>query len=289
MKSGNPIVQTEAIFGDALCRLYPFMHAESTAQATAWHIPIFHGHSFFEIMISGDRGYRVVFEEETVQLPPHSLYIIPAGVQHCAADTLEMENISIGFSVEPAKGGSPAIFKLLSGALFPMMKKPKPVSERCFQEFYQCGNCSLQDIFRKKVLAYRLIYGILQDLQVLNDAPQLPGSKHTNLVAAIETLMDRRKYRLEEIAEILGYTPKHMALLIKKQYGCDFRTLRRKKITEAAKIYLSSRKLSVAEIAQLLGYRSESAFYAFFKEETGYTPSAYRKKIFGEELLNERK
>ena len=103
------------------------------------------------------------------------------------------------------------------------------------------------------------------------------------LAAAIETLMDRRKYRLEEIAQMLGYTPKHMALLIKKQYGCDFRTLRRQKILEAAKIYLFSQNLSVAEIAQLLGYRSESAFYAFFKEETGVTPRAYRETVLGEE------
>ena len=175
---------------------------------------------------------------------------------------------------------------MASGALLQVLQSPKPVSketESCFQEFYQCASLSMQDVFRKKVLAYRLVYGILLDLQVLKDDSQLPGAKHTNLAAAIETLMDRRKYRLEEIAEILGYTPKHMALLIKKQYGCDFRALRRQKIIEAAKIYLSSRNLSVTEIAQLLGYRSESAFYAFFKEETGDTPNAYRKKILGKE------
>lgn len=285
MASGNPIVQTEVVFGDALCRLYQFMHGESAAQVTAWHIPIFHRHSFFEIMFSGDRGYRVIFDGETVLLPPHSLYIIPPGVQHCAADTMGMESISVGFSLESVKGGNPGIFQALSRALLLALKTPKPASketERCFQEFYQCGSRGMHDVFRKKVLAYHLIYGILRDLNVLNDDPQLSGSKHTNLAAAIETLMDRRKYRLEEIADILGYTPKHMALLIKKQYGCDFRTLRRQRITEAAKIYLSSGNLSVAQIAQLLGYRSESAFYAFFKEETGCTPSAYRKKILQE-------
>ena len=281
MFSENPIVQTEAVFADALCRLYQFAGGESAAQVTAWHLPILHGHSFYEILFSGDRGYPVIFQEEEVVLPPHSIYIVPAGVQHCAADTLGLGDVSVGFSLEPAKGGSPAVFKQLSSQLLLCLKMPKPVSadtEACFQEFYQCGDGSMQDVFRKKVLAHRLVYGILQDLQVLKDDPQMVGPKHTNLAAAIETLMDRRKYHLEEIAQILGYTPKHMALLIKKQYGCDFRTLRRQKILEAAKIYLSSQNLSVAEIAQLLGYRSESAFYAFFKEETGVTPRAYRQR-----------
>ena len=282
MISENPVIQTEAVFGDALCRLYPFMHGKSNAQVTAWHIPIFHDHSFFEIMLSGDRGYRIIFDGETVHLQPHRLYIIPAGVQHCAADTEGMENISVGFTLEPAKGGSLAVFKKLSSAWMLTLKTPMQVSEeteRCFQAFYQCGSSSVEDVFQKKVLTYRLIYGILQDLQVLNQDPLISGSKHTNLSAAIETLMERRKYRLEEIADILGYTPKHMALLIKKQYGCDFRTLRRERILEAAKIYLlSSQGMSIGEIADVLGYKSESAFYAFFKQETGCTPSAYRRR-----------
>lgn len=286
MASENPIIQTEAVFGDALCRLYQFVHGESSAQVTAWHLPIFHSHSFFEIMITGEQGYRIILEKETVKLPPNSLYMIPAGKQHCAADTVGLGDISVGFSLEPAKGGSPAVFKTVSSALLQALEAPKPLSgetERCFREFYQCDNGSMQDVFYKKVLAYRLIYGLLRDLQVLKDEPQFFGDRHTNLAAAVEALMERRKYRLEEIAQILGYTPKHMALLIKKQYGCDFRTLRRRKIMEAAKIYLSSRTLSVAEIAQLLGYRSESAFYAFFKEETGVTPKTYRKTLLGEE------
>ena len=286
MFSENPIIQTEAVFADALCRLYQFAGCESTAQVTAWHLPIFHSHSFFEILFSGDRGYRVIFREETVLLPPHSIYIVPAGVQHCAADTMGLGDISVGFSIEPFKGGSPAVFKQLSNQLLLCLKMPKPVApdtEACFRDFYRCGDDSMQDIFRKKVLAHRLVYGVLQDLQILNDDPKIVGPKHANLAASIEALMDRRKYHLEEIAQILGYTPKYTALLIKKQYGCDFRDLRRQKILEAAKIYLSSRNLSVAEIAQLLGYRSESAFYAFFKEETGVTPSAYRKKILSKE------
>ena len=281
MFAENPIIQTEAVFGDALCRLYQFVHGESTAQVTAWHLPLFHRHSFFEIMISGDRGYRIIFEKETVVLPPNSLYVIPAGKLHCAADTEGLGDISVGFSLEPAKGGSPAVFKPVSSALLQALQSPKPVSgetERCFREFYQCGSSSIKDVFYKKMLAYRLIYGMLQDLQVLKDDSQLSATGHTNLAAAIETPRDWRTYSLEEIARILGYTPKHMALLIKKQYGCDFRTLRRQKILEAAKIYLSSQNLSVAEIAQLLGYRSESAFYAFFKEETGVTPREYRQR-----------
>lgn len=278
----NPIVQTEVVFGDALCKLYLFMNKESVAKIKAWHVPILHGHSFLEIMISGERGYRIDFENRSVRLPPHSLYMIPAGELHCAADTENMEKFSLGFSIEPIRGGEPAVFKTLSTSILLQLKEAKPVSretEEIFKALYRCDGSSLRDVFQKKILAYNLVYGILRDLNIINDDPVLSGAKQTNFTAALETLLDRRKYRLEEIAQILGYSPKHMALLIKKQYGCDFRTLRREKIMEAAKIYLlSSQGMSIGEIADALGYKSESAFYAFFRQEVGCTPSEYRKR-----------
>lgn len=277
----NPIIQTEVVFGDALCKLYQFVKWKSVANIKAWQVPILHGHSFMEIMISDDRGYRIDYEEGSVKLPPHSLYIIPSEALHCAADTENMEKFSLGFSIEPFRGGEPSVFRMLRTEIMLHQKEIHPISEATeasFRAFCQCDSRSLRDILQKKRLAYNLVCGILQDLDAVSDDPVSTGSKRTNVTAALEELLDRRKYRLEEIADILGYSPKHMALLIKKQYGCDFRTLRRKKIIEAAKSYLlSSQDMSIGEIADVLGYQSESAFYAFFRREVGCTPSAYRR------------
>ncbi len=284
----NFMGQTEAIFGDVLCKLYPFIGAQNGAESIAWRIPIAHEHSFYEFMLAGERGYRIVLEDKAEELKPHHGYIIPSGIPHCASETDGIPIISIGFSIELCENRSLPLYRSLCQALQVAAHRQMPLSEeteRLIKDFYLCNGNRTEVFFRKQVLAYRLMYSIFRDMHVLKDESLPGGSQHTNVVAALEFLLERRQYRLEEIAKFLGYTPKYTAQLIRKHYGCDYRTLRRKMILDGAKNYLlSDQKLTVAEIAHLLGYKSESAFYNFFKRETGYTPYEFRKKTVSDSL-----
>ena len=48
--------------------------------------------------------------------------------------------------------------------------------------------------------------------------------------------------------------------------------------TQLAKDYLQADKLTLSEIALLLGYSEQSAFSRVFSEWTGSSPLAYRQK-----------
>ena len=150
---------------------------------------------------------------------------------------------------------------------------------KLFEKWSQANGASFDEYCASCVLSYRFLYALLKDIGAVDDSPfALSKDKKESTSALLDTLLDDRRYTLNEIAAALGYTRKHVLRLIWQRYGCDFRSIKRRKAIEAAKAYLCSQSgMSVSEIARALGYESESAFYVFFKRETGQTPREYQK------------
>lgn len=89
---------------------------------------------------------------------------------------------------------------------------------------------------------------------------------------------------LEELAEILGYSPVYTANLIKKITGTTF-----KKILQERRLLLSSKllldtDLSISEIIKEAGYENESFFREIFKKKYNKNPLEYKKDMTGEKI-----
>ncbi|HEX2530500.1 MAG TPA: helix-turn-helix transcriptional regulator [Burkholderiaceae bacterium] len=63
------------------------------------------------------------------------------------------------------------------------------------------------------------------------------------------------------------------------EVGIGFQQVLDRTRHELATDYLKNDKLSLAEIAFLLGYREQSSFNHAFKEWTGFNPGAYRSRL----------
>lgn len=84
--------------------------------------------------------------------------------------------------------------------------------------------------------------------------------------------------KLEELAEILGYSAVYTGNLVKKLTGETFsNNVLSKRCTVAAQLLLNT-ELSVHEIINSVGYENESFFRKAFKAKYGRTLSEYRKK-----------
>ncbi|OCA84060.1 hypothetical protein A8F94_15130 [Bacillus sp. FJAT-27225] len=84
---------------------------------------------------------------------------------------------------------------------------------------------------------------------------------------------------IEEIARNLHVNPSHLMRVFKKEKGITishFRNLRR--IKEAKELILFSR-LSMADIAIMVGFCSPQYFSKLFKQVEGVTPLEYKKKV----------
>ncbi|MDN3557848.1 helix-turn-helix transcriptional regulator [Halomonas maura] len=101
---------------------------------------------------------------------------------------------------------------------------------------------------------------------------------------------DVRRYIDERYAEALGLegmaarfkvSPYHLAHRFKATVGCSpIHYLIRRRVGEAQSLLINT-ELSVAEIAERVGYRHPSYFNTAFKKVVGVTPGSYRRRYLG--------
>ncbi|MDO4275617.1 MAG: helix-turn-helix domain-containing protein [Eubacteriales bacterium] len=85
------------------------------------------------------------------------------------------------------------------------------------------------------------------------------------------------KLSLESISRHFYISPNYFSALFKKEMGVNFlEYLTNVRMSEAGKL-LSDPKYSIAEIAEMTGYRDASHFGLNFSKKYGMTPSAWRR------------
>ncbi len=82
---------------------------------------------------------------------------------------------------------------------------------------------------------------------------------------------------LVKLSKISGYSDIHTMRIFKKETGQTPHEWLTKIRLNKAKEYLTSEELTITEIAEECGFKSDSHFKILFKKITGLTPGAYRK------------
>lgn len=141
----------------------------------------------------------------------------------------------------------------------------------------------------------------LSHRQVL-DLSSLPGVAEirswafnclTELVAAIQavqskdvvqqaiTYIHQNQHRsdisLKEVADVVNLSPSHLASLFKAKVGVSYMRYLTSLRLEQAKKLLRTTDLTIAAVAEAVGYQTLTNFYRLFQRETGMTPATYRQ------------
>ena len=83
---------------------------------------------------------------------------------------------------------------------------------------------------------------------------------------------------LDDVANILGLSPAYASSFIKQASGCNFSQLLRAIRIEHAKEMLTLSGKNLREIAQMCGFSSEFHLSKVFKQQSGESPSDFRKR-----------
>lgn len=114
---------------------------------------------------------------------------------------------------------------------------------------------------------------------------EVPSAESKNPDARIQPIINYMRNRLdsrltaEDVAEAFCMGTSKLDRLIKEYTGAGFRELRIKLCIEKAKELLMDVRLSVEEVASLVGYKNYVTFYRAFSRECGCAPSEYRDKL----------
>lgn len=86
--------------------------------------------------------------------------------------------------------------------------------------------------------------------------------------------------RVEDLAREVGLSPSYLSTIFKKEMGVSLSEYIMGRRIKAACNMLQFSGYSYAEIADELAFSSQSHFTKVFREQTGYTPKAYRAAFF---------
>lgn len=112
----------------------------------------------------------------------------------------------------------------------------------------------------------------------------LQGIDRRKIMARLQELMEDEKiYRqfdlkLPDVAAMLLITPHQLSEFINDQVGMNYASyVNHYRVAEAQKLLVTEPELTTLAVAFEVGFGSKQSFNAIFKQQTGLTPSSYRK------------
>lgn len=106
-----------------------------------------------------------------------------------------------------------------------------------------------------------------------NDIDYLPTP--SGIMRLLEA-SEKKRMSVEDMAATVGYSPEHFSRVFKKLTGISpLAYLTNMRIAAAAEKLLDER-LSISDVAEMIGFEDVNYFSRIFKKETGKTPSEFR-------------
>lgn len=97
-----------------------------------------------------------------------------------------------------------------------------------------------------------------------------------------DKMYQNENLNLNMLAESVDLTAHQLSELINTRFGYGFsRYVREQRVAEARRLLMEDDTASVLSIGLTTGFRSQSNFYAAFREITGESPGAFRKRQSG--------
>ncbi|MDQ0256717.1 YesN/AraC family two-component response regulator [Evansella vedderi] len=119
---------------------------------------------------------------------------------------------------------------------------------------------------------------------MLDDYSDLSIRKKEEKASAVDKVKDyidmyfSENISIEEIARKLYVHPSHLMRAFKKEHGITISHYRNKKRIKEAKDLLTQTKLSMTEIAIIIGFNTPQYFSTIFLKEEGLTPKEYKQQ-----------
>jgi AraC-like DNA-binding protein len=95
----------------------------------------------------------------------------------------------------------------------------------------------------------------------------------------VQKIYQNDELSLAQLAAAMNLSAHQLSELINSHFGVNFsRYIRQQRVKEARQLLLKEKTVSILSISMQVGFKSQSNFYAAFKEEEGVSPGQYREQ-----------
>ncbi len=244
----------------------------------------FHTHKYYECHLVERGEYFLETRNERIKVPPRHLIVVPPGVGHFTVLGDDIEKYVLAFSLEKGNSKKQGFYAIYRHLLESAAMNPLPVSAALMEKAAGIQNmktpCTAQEYCRCMALAST---GVEQMFSEINEQTKdrmfdarVAGEEEFSLL--LNVYMGDQEYSMEDIAERLGYSPRHLARVIQSAYGMSLAEYRNKQRCEEAKRLLRHTDKAMDVIAADVGFKSQATMREVFKRCEGITPAKYRQK-----------
>ncbi|GAB2865208.1 helix-turn-helix transcriptional regulator [Pseudoduganella ginsengisoli] len=220
-----------------------------------------HAHAWGQVTFTLEGVVRVTANNSSWVVPPQRAIWIPPGVMH-AVDILEPAHLRPLFVLatrSPFPGNECRVL-----AVSPLMREMLMALEQLDQT----------DHGSRATLLCELILDEVPRLLTRPMRVPLPEDKRLASLCAALMADPGMPHTLETWASHVGASERTLARLFEKELGMTFGQWRQQvRLAHAAPMI--ARGVPLAQVAEQLGYASQSAFSAMFRKTFGTTPSAF--------------
>ncbi|MBD5474576.1 MAG: AraC family transcriptional regulator [Lachnospiraceae bacterium] len=256
---------------------------------------IIHDHTFFELIYVYEGVCEQVISNNKKNLSMGDVCIIPPGIKH----SIGVFDDSIVFNCLIRKSTLHNIF-------FNFLNNPNILSAFFINNIYsENGNDYIifhtgndYEIHRGVIYMYKeslektlywdqmisymlmLIFGtLIRNYEKSIELPTFMQKTDVQRFALLQYVQDNfSTITLNQVAEKFHYTPEYTSRLFKSTTGRSFTQILQQVRLERAQVLLQDTNLSVANIANQIGYETTEHFIRIFKKQMHMTPTEYRRK-----------
>lgn len=251
-----------------------------------------HRHDYYTVLLIKHTGGKHVVDFFSYDLQPLQLFFISPGQVHQVIESEKSVGYAILFSSQFLIKNNIPFYFIEDLALFRDYGDSPPLSLNTveFQELSLFAEAMLKAVesdlkFKDQAISAYLKLLLIRsnNLCALSiDNPQKQEAGNTLLKNFKELVNEQHMNwkQTSDYAAALNVTPDHLNRVVKSLVGKTAKEIIQSKITLAAKRLICFSELSTKEIGYRLGFSEPANFSAFFKNETGLSPSAFKERQF---------
>ena len=306
---GQPeIFHTAAQIGDAAFSLYRVDFALKPGKARAavcedelrhsQYINRYHSHFYYEMHIVTEGNTRLCVDQTEYQISAGNIFIIPPQTSHFAIVRTDSQAASIVLCLRmEQKEGQTGEYACFLEALKQnscLARTLSPELLRRFVELYTVlEGTRFRDHCRRKMLALEVLVGMFEEFDGLDEPGTFTAAGNMSDKALFELegyICAQETYSLHEIAEKLGYVPRHTARLIRQLYGKNLQEIRQQSsIAAVRRLIALYPDMSLREIAEKTGFSGVYSMNRAFLESEGCLPADVRENRTEESIPASRR